>query len=110
MTTHHTPKRSLAIIGLLLLIPPVLMQSLWIDAFNGESDPLSRKERFLEHFPLFLQSSTILLLFSLACCVFAIVILSRSFNNRAVWLRVLSMVAVVVAVLLALLNVFQMLG
>jgi hypothetical protein len=51
----------------------------------------------------------LLLVVSLACCIIAIIILSRSFNNRAISLRVVSMVAVIVAVLLALLNIFQLL-
>ena len=109
MTTHHTPKKSLAFIGLLLLIPPILLQVLWINAYNNESIPSDRKDKFLELFPSFLQNSVLLLLFSLACCVAAIIILSRSFNNRAVSLRVVSMLAVIVAVLIALLNFFQML-
>jgi cation transport ATPase len=104
---QHYSKQLLAFLGFILLIPPLYFQILWMGT-SANSSTEGKNNQFLSHFPESLQNLKLITLFSLACCIICIVLVSRSFNQRAIYLRVLSIIAAIVACFIALINIFQL--
>ena len=108
MSTHHSSKKMLAFIGYVLLIPPVWMAIVWLNT-SASLSPDGRKNAFLEHFPDMIQNFKWIILFSLLCSVVSLFFVSRSFNQPAVFLRVIDVVAAMIGALVILMNIFQLL-
>ena len=108
MSTHHSSKKMLAFIGYVLLIPPVWMAIVWLNT-SASLSPDGRKNAFLEHFPSMVQNFQWIIIFSLLFSMVSLFFVSRSFNQPAVFLRVIDVVAAMIGALIILMNIFQLL-
>ena len=86
MSKNYLPKKLLAFVGFALVIPPVLIQLGWIR----------------------LSDEKMLIYVSLAFCIAAIICCSKSFNQPVIYLRIATVVIVLVASFIGLMNVFQL--
>ncbi len=110
MSSHKTPPRkTYTVAAILCLAPPLLTQGIWWMASNETTNAALRKAEFLSYFPSFMQSSKIIMVFSLGCCLAAILLGCMSFNQKSVVLRLVCIGVVLVASVLALLNILQLL-
>ena len=110
---HHqhsikNSKKWLAVLGFILLILPIYIQILWSGVSTGLA-PQQRVNQFVENFPGFLQNVRLISFVSLAFCILSIICVSKSFNQPSVVLRILCIIAAIIASLIGLVNIFQML-
>jgi hypothetical protein len=109
MSSTKTPPRKLWLfVSVLCLVPAVLIIGIWLRVMNTTSNVEIRKGDFVSYFPAFMQEGFIIKGLVLVCCIAAIIFGSRSFNQPIVALRIISMITVLIAVLIALAALFSM--
>jgi len=107
--THHYHKKSLAIIAMLFLLPPLYIQSAWLKVWFSDADAnqFEKETGFLRFFPGSLSVKLIDVI-SIVCCLVAIILASMSFRQHNLSLRILMMLTVIFGSLLFLLDIFQL--
>jgi hypothetical protein len=108
MSTKTPPRKIWLLASVLCLIPAALIFLIWIRVIGSTSNPEIRKTEFLSYYPAFMQEGFFIKGFTLLCCIAAIIFGSRSFNQPIVALRILSIIIVLIAVLIALGVLFSM--
>ncbi len=108
MSTYHATKKSLAIVGYVLLIPPICLSIMWLKTGSYLS-PEGRRNAFVTHFPEGLQHFYWIVLFSLICSTVAVMYVAKSFNQPSVFLRIVDIIAAMIGALIILMNIFQLL-
>jgi len=107
--THHTPKKYMAIIALIFLLPALYIFSIWLKVWKG--DYLNRPRQvsaFLDHFPGQVQNLNGINYFTLACCLIAIILATKSFKQSHLSLRLITLFTVLGGILILLMTIFQM--
>ncbi len=107
-TTKTTPRRIWLLVSILCLIPAALIISIWLRVINTTSNAEIRKGDFVSYFPAIMQEGFIIKGVLVVCCIAAIIFGSRSFNQPIVALRIISIITVLIAVLIALTALFSM--
>lgn len=109
MTNYHQ-KQLMAIIAIILLIPALWITAIWIEVWNShpEFTGSAKIQHFLEHFPDFVKSTGYIVAVNLICALSALVLAAKSFKQRSVALRILTMVTAMAASLVVVLTIFMM--
>ena len=109
-TKSHVPGKITAAIAIVFLLPPLVFFMMWSSIGLRYSDISNsdKTDTFLGYFPAFLKNMTTVHVISLACCVIAIILASRSFKKHLISLRVLMLITVVLAIFFILFNFTQM--
>ncbi len=108
MSTKNPPRTIWIIASALSLVPAILIIAIWIRVIGSTSNPEIRKNDFLAYFPSFMQEDYFIKGFTFLCCIAAVIFASRSFNQPVVALRMISILMVLIAVLIALTALFSM--
>jgi hypothetical protein len=111
LSNERSRNNTLAILGGMLLVPPLLIWGLWIQTFsaNPSASPGQKVEIFLKIFPSFMQSGGTISLVVLVSSVAAIVVSVLSLKRTSTGFKVLSVIAVAVGSLVTLVQLFTML-
>jgi hypothetical protein len=106
--THHTPKRTTAILAIIFLLPAIYIFGLWVNVFSKDLTPAQKITDFTGNFPSFMSDYKILMVVSMACCIVAMILASKSFKQRLLSLRIAMWLAVMIATLIFFVDVFQL--
>ncbi|MDP2176221.1 MAG: hypothetical protein Q8K70_09975 [Bacteroidota bacterium] len=98
----------LTFIGLLCFSIPLSIFILWQYAYNMGDNQFNRVEIFKSYFPNFLQERYDTAYLSLAFCLLSIILSSLSLKLSGYLWKTLNIIILVLAILLMLLNLFQM--
>lgn len=69
---------------------------------------VDKMDTYLSYFPGWLQNITTIHIISIACCIAAIALASRSFKKHLLSVRVLMLMTSLVAIFIILFDIFQM--
>lgn len=96
------------VVGPVLLLPTIVLWSLWIKAFGDGATPAERIQIYLSHFP---GGTTvrILTLIPLTSSVAAVIVASLFLAKATSAQRAVNIIVVVLGALFTLLNIFQLL-
>ncbi|TDH25650.1 hypothetical protein EXU57_13185 [Segetibacter sp. 3557_3] len=98
-----------AFASVLCLVPPMLIQFLWMNSTGESLGISSRIGEFLSFFPIFLQRFTTINFISIAFCAGGILLACIAFRNRAASSTALAMLLVTTGLILMILSVFRLL-
>jgi hypothetical protein len=109
-TKSHVPGKITAAIAILFLLPPLILFMMWSSIGLRYSDISNsdKTDTFLGYLPDFLKNMTAIHVISLACCIIAIILASRSFKKHLISLRLLMLITVLLAIFIILFNFTQM--
>ena len=107
--THKAPKKILAVLAIIFLLPALYIFTIWIKVFNQDITPAQKVVEFTEHFPAFIGNYNIILYVSMAFCIGAMTLAAQSFKQRLLSLRIAMWLVVMVASLILFLDIFQLL-
>lgn len=108
-STHKVPKKITAILAIIFLIPALYIFVLWMKAFKQDITPAQKIMEFTDQFPIFLSDYKLILYFSMACCLVAMILAAKSFKQPLLLLRIAMWLTVMLASLIFFLDVFQLL-
>lgn len=112
MTTHaHTSRRFTATLAIIFFIFPLVLFIAWsgITINHGALTEREHIDLFLEYFPAWMQNFTGITIFSLLCCIIAMVLAGRSYKKKLLSVRVLMLLVVIGAIFFAIFNIAQLL-
>lgn len=112
MTTHARPSRRFtATLAILIFLFPLVLFIGWsgIGVNHGALNEREQIDIFLSYFPSWLQNFTGITVFSLACCIIAMVLAGRSYKKRLLSVRVLMLLVVIGSIFLIIFNLAQLL-
>jgi hypothetical protein len=110
-TKSHLPGKITAGLSVVFLIPPLILFIMWSSVglrYPDMSDS-SKMDTYLGYFPKFLQDIPLINIFSIVCCIIAIILASRSFKKHLLSIRLLMLITVLLAIFLILFDIIQIL-
>jgi hypothetical protein len=110
-TKSHVPGKITAALSVVFLIPPLILFMMYSSVglrYPDMSDS-SKMDTYLGYFPKGLQDITIINAISIAFCIIAIILASRSFKKHLLSIRLLMLITVLLAIFLILIDLFQLL-
>jgi hypothetical protein len=75
--------------------------------FRDISD-VDKQEAFLDYFSGVFANVHVVNIISIVCCIIAIVLASRSFQKRLLWLRLLMLITVLISIFIILFDISQL--
>jgi hypothetical protein len=97
----------LAYSGVVCMSIALLIQLIWIGAFNAAETHVERVGIFNNFFPEFLQGGYTLTYLSVVFCVIAIILSNMTMKISAIW-KTICLITLTISVLLLLLNLYQL--
>ncbi len=107
-STHKVPKKITAILAIVFLLPPLYIFILWINVYKQDLSAAQLISEFTYHFPSFMQSYKMIIYFSMACCLIAMILAAKSFKQRLLSLRIAMWLTVMIASLIFFVDIFQL--
>lgn len=98
----------LTFLGVLFISIPILIQGLWIYAFNLKDNQSDRVAILNSYLPEFLHGQYVTTYLALAFCLLAIILSSISLKLSGMLWKTLNMIILIISSLLLLLNLFQL--
>ncbi|MEO8416119.1 MAG: hypothetical protein ABI472_20830 [Ginsengibacter sp.] len=108
-TSSHVSRKVTAALALIILMLPLIFFIMW-SSIGVKVTGISAAEElsiYLGYFPVWLQNISLIHAISIACCTLTIILATRSFSKHLLSIRVLMLVASVVAVFILLFNIYQ---
>lgn len=112
MTTHARPSRRFtATLAILVFLFPLVLFIGWsgIGVKHGALTESEQIDTFLSYFPAWLQNFKAITIFSLVCCIIAMILAGRSYKKRLLSVRVLMLLVVIGSLFLIIFNIAQLL-
>jgi hypothetical protein len=111
IVTNYAKKRINAILALIVLLPALWITGLWIRIMNQDATltAAARTRSFLEQFPSFVKDTWYPVGINLICSFVALVLAARSFRQRTLAFRILTMIIAMLASLVIILTLSMML-
>ena len=109
-TSHVVSRRITAALAIVFLLPALIFFIMW-SSIGLRITGVSENEKrmiYAGYFPAWIHTITTIHVISIACCVMAIILASRSFSKNLLSVRVLMLLTVVAAVFILLFDVYQM--
>lgn len=107
--THKAPKKFTAILAIIFLLPALYIFGVWVNVFRQDITQKQKIVEFTEQFPSIINDYKIIMYLSIACCLVAMILASKSFKQRLLSLRIAMWLTVMAASLILLLDIFQLL-
>ena len=104
---HLVRLKAFAYGGAVCMITALIIQVIWINAFNAAGAHEERLAIFNDFFPEFLHGSYTLTFVSIGLCVVAVVLSNIAIKLPAVW-KIISIITLIISVSLLLLNLYQL--
>lgn len=111
MTTNaHTSRRLTATLAIIFFLIALVIFIGWssVGIKYGAVNERDHIDIFLSYFPGWIQNFTGITIFSLICCVIAMVLAGRSYKKRLLSIRVLMLLVVIGSIFLAIFNIAQL--
>lgn len=93
--------------GAICMFIALVIQTIWINAFNAAGTHEERLAIFNNFFPNFLQSGYTLTFVSIGLCVIAVVLSNIAIKLPSVW-KIVSLITLIISASLLLLNLYQL--
>ena len=109
--TNYAKKQMMAVLAIIFLLPALWITGTWIEVWNSHSELTSaaRDSHFLEHFPSFMSTTAYVAVINFVCGIISLTLAARSFKQRSLFLRILTMITAMVAFLVLVLTFFMIL-
>lgn len=108
-STHKVPKKTMAIVAILFLVPAVLIFILWINVFKQDITTSRKLQEFTDNFPALIRDYNLIMVLSICCCLTAMILAAKSFKQPLLSLRIAMWLTVMLATLIFFFNIFQLL-
>ena len=109
-TNSHVKKKVTAALAVIFLLPALIFFIMWTSIgmrFPGLSN-VDKQEAFLDYFSGIFSNVHVINVISIVLCLVAIILASRSFQKRLLWLRLLMLITVLICIFIILFNVSQL--
>src|SRR6185437_3736038 len=109
-TNSHVKKKVTAFISILFLLPPLILFIMWssIGIRFPEMNQVEKEEAFLGYFSALFKNIHVVDVISIIFCLIAIVLASRSFQKKLLWLRILMLITVLISIFIILFDISQL--
>ena len=107
--THKAPKKVIAVLAIVFLLPAVYIFAVWIKAFNQDITQAQKVVEFTDRFPSFIGSYNMVVYISMAFCIAAMILAAKSFKQPLLSLRIAMWLVVMAASLILFVDLFQLL-
>ena len=109
-TSSHVKKKVTAFLSILFLLPPLILFIMWssIGRRFPEMNQFERQETFLGYFSGLFKSIHVVDIISIIFCLVAIILASRSFQKKLLWLRILMLITVLISIFIILFDISQL--
>ncbi|WP_439880069.1 hypothetical protein ACSX1A_12970 [Pontibacter sp. MBLB2868] len=94
--------------GAMCMFIALIIQVIWINAFNAGGTHEERLAIFNNFFPKFLHGGYTLTFVSIGLCIVAVVLSNIAIKLPTVW-KIISLITLIISVFLLLLNLYQLL-
>jgi len=109
-TNSHVKKKVTGALSVIFLLPPLIFFLMWSSIgirFRDISD-VDKQEAFLDYFSGVFANVHVVNIISIVCCIIAIILASRSFQKRLLWLRLLMLITVLISIFIILFDISQL--
>ena len=108
-STHSVPKKILAILALISLVPAIYIFGKWLKVYQQSDISVAQQDSlFTDSFPGNPDVKTVLYI-GIGFCLLAIILAAKGFRQRELYLRIAMMVTVIIAAFIFFMSVFQVL-
>ncbi len=109
-TNSHVRKKVTGTIAILFLLPPLIVFIMWSSIsirFSNLSD-VDKQETFLGYFSGLFKNLHVVNITSIAFCLIATILASRSFQKKLLSLRIMMLITVLIAIFIILFDISQL--
>lgn len=109
-TNSHVKKKVTAFLAMLFLLPSLIVFIMWssIGMRFPEMNQFEKEETFLGYFSGLFKSIHVVDIISIIFCLVSIILASRSFQKKLLWLRVLMLITVLISIFIILFDISQL--